>query len=176
VRPGPYSEEGFRHSLVGARGSPQTEACDHPGGIDRPEQAKALLPSQTVGPPDVGLSGQPSMPPALGISNGHRRTIQSLVGGGLASGIGHHCQMHGQSLDELHIGTHQPVELGALGQGREGVSEVACGVAVEVPFAGESGEAGEDGKGNDLAFAEGRIGTGSPFWWLGVAEIVCDET
>jgi hypothetical protein len=81
------------------------------------------------------------MPPALGISNGHGRTIQGLIGGGgLASGIGHYCQMHGQSLDELHIGTNQPVELGALGQGREGVSEVAAGVAVEVPFASENRE------------------------------------
>jgi hypothetical protein len=61
------------------------------------------------------------------------------------------------------------------GRVREGVSELACGVAVEVPFAGESGEVGEDGKGNDLAFGEGRIGTGSPFWWLGLAEIVCDD-
>jgi hypothetical protein len=55
------------------------------------------------------------------------------------------------------VKAQQAVELGTLGQGREGVSEVACSLAIEVPLAGEPRPAGEDGEGEDLAFAEGRI-------------------
>jgi hypothetical protein len=39
---------------------------------------------------------------------------------------------------------------------------VALGVAVEVPLAGESRPTGEDGEGDDLAGAEGGIGTWAP--------------
>ena len=49
---------------------------------------------------------------------------------------------------------------------------MACGVAVEVPLAGKAAPTREDGQGYDLAFAEGGIGTGSPFWRVGVAEVV----
>ena len=49
---------------------------------------------------------------------------------------------------------------------------MACSVAIEVPLAAKAGPTGEDGEGYDLAFGEGRIGTGSPFWWLGVAKVV----
>jgi hypothetical protein len=80
--------------------------------------------------------------------------------------------MQGESLNELRVRAQQAVELGTLGQGREGVSEVACSVAIEVPLAGEPRPAGEDGEGEDLAFAEGRIGTGSAFWWMGGAKVV----
>ena len=70
---------------------------------------------------------------------------------------------------------HQPIELGAVGQGREGVSEVATGLAVEVAFAGEAGPAGEDGKGDDLAVGEGGVGAGVPFRRKGLAEVVGDD-
>jgi hypothetical protein len=80
--------------------------------------------------------------------------------------------MQGESLNELRAGVQQAVELGTLGQGREGVCEVACSVAIEFPLAGEPAPTREDGEGEDLAFAEGGIGTGSPFWWLGVAKVV----
>ena len=68
--------------------------------------------------------------------------------------------------------SHQAVELRTIGQGREGASEVACGVAVEVPLAAKAGPTGEDGEGEDLAFGEGRLGAGLPFWPMGVAEVV----
>ena len=80
--------------------------------------------------------------------------------------------MQGETLDELRAGAQQAVELGTLGQGREGVCEVACGVAIEVPLAVETAPTREDGQGEDLAFGEGGIGTGSPSWWLGVAKVV----
>jgi hypothetical protein len=80
--------------------------------------------------------------------------------------------MQGESLNELRAGAQQAVELGTLGQGREGVSEVACSVAIEVPLAVETAPTREDGEGEDLTFAEGGIGTGLPFWWLGVAKVV----
>jgi hypothetical protein len=49
---------------------------------------------------------------------------------------------------------------------------VGCGVAIEVPLAGEPAPTREYGQGYDLAFGEGGIGTGSPSWWLGVAKVV----
>ena len=64
VRGGPYGEEGFRQSLVSGRGAPETEAGDDPGGIDSGEQAEAFVPSDAVGPTDVGIA----------------RRLQSLVG------------------------------------------------------------------------------------------------
>ena len=67
---------------------------------------------------------------------------------------------------------NQPVELRAIGQGREGSSQIAAGVAVEVAFAGESGPTGEDGKGKHLALGEGRLRAGPPFWRPGLAEVV----
>lgn len=53
------------------------------------------------------------------------------------SRIEHYCQVHAKSFDESYMGTYQPVELGAVGQGGKGVSKVSCGIAVEVVFAGE---------------------------------------
>ena len=70
--------------------------------------------------------------------------------------------MQGHLLDELRVKAHGAVELGAVGQGGERFSEVAAGVAIEVPFAGESGPTGEDGEGDDFAGAEGGMGTWAP--------------
>jgi hypothetical protein len=111
------------------------------------------------------------MSSTLAVSDRHRRAIQGLVRA--LPGVREKAhQMQGESLDELRAGAQQAVELGTLGQGREGVSEVACSVTVEVPLAVEAAPTREDGEGDDLAFAEGGIGTGSPFWWLGVAKVV----
>ena len=70
VRGGPYGEEGLRQSLVGGGGAPETEASDDPGGIDAVSRAEAFVPSDAVGPTDVGVAGQPPRP----------RRLQSLVG------------------------------------------------------------------------------------------------
>jgi hypothetical protein len=49
----------------------------------------------------------------------------------------------------------------------------ASAKAVEVPFAGESSPAGEDGRGDDLAPTEGRLGAGSVLLpEVGLAEVV----
>jgi len=54
------------------------------------------------------------------------------------------------------------VEVGTLGQGGKGVREVGLGVAMEVSFADEPGETGEDGEGDSLAVGEESIGSGPP--------------
>jgi hypothetical protein len=82
------------------------------------------------------------MPAALGVPDGHRRTIECLVGTSLT--LQHLPQLHGDLLDGSRIRAHQAVELGTLGKGRERSSQMCLGVAVEVPFAGEPGPAGED--------------------------------
>jgi hypothetical protein len=54
--------------------------------------------------------------------------------------VHHPRQVQGNFLDESHLGTHQPIELRAVGQRRKGILEVALRVAVEVPFTSEAGE------------------------------------
>ena len=84
--------------------------------------------------------------------------------------------MQGHRLDEPYLGTHRAVELGAIRQGGESISQLACGIAVEVPLAAEAASSGEDGEGNHLAGAERRIGPRRPlFLWAAVAEVVHDD-
>src|SRR5829696_3692739 len=80
--------------------------------------------------------------------------------------------MQGHLLYELCARSHAAVELRAIRQGRECLSEVACGVAVEVPLAAKPGPTGEDGEGDDLAFGEGWLGAGLPSWPMGLGEVV----
>src|SRR5215203_2008395 len=153
-------EEGLGHLLVGDGSGREAEARDDARRTCGYEQTEALVPSQAIGPSDVSLSGQPSTTPSFCVPDGHRRAVQCLVRTFLS--LHHLRQMQGHLLDELRIEAHTAVELGALGQGGERFSKVACGVAIEVPFAGESGPTGEDGEGYDLAGAEGSIGTWAP--------------
>src|SRR5918993_2190980 len=168
---GSNGEEGFRHLLVGDGGSCETEAGNDPGRVDRGEQAKALIPAQAVRPTDVSIPGQPSMPPALAIPDRHRRAIQGLVRALLCNREKAR-QMRDESLDELGTGAHQAVELRAVGHSGESLAQVSLSVAVEISLAGETAPTSKDGQGNDLALGEGGIGNGSPFWRLGVAEVV----
>jgi len=80
--------------------------------------------------------------------------------------------MRDESLDELRTGAHQAVELRAVGQSGESLAQVSLSVAVEIPLAGETAPTGKDGQGKHLALGEGGLGTGPPFWRLGVAEVV----
>src|SRR5215212_3966566 len=79
VRLGSYSEEGFRHLLVGCRSSSEAKARDDPSRICGGEQAKALIPSQTIAPTNVGAPGKPSVSSTLTVPDGHRRTVEGLV-------------------------------------------------------------------------------------------------
>ncbi len=95
--------------------------------------------------------------------NGHRRAVQGFVRAAL--GLHHVRQMQGHLLDEIEVVAHQPVELRAVGQGGEGVAPSAARVTVEIPFACEAGPPGEDGQSDDLAGAQGCIGSGMlPFF------------
>jgi hypothetical protein len=68
---------------------------------------------------------------------------------------------------------HQPIELRAVGQSGESIDQAGARVAVEVPLAREACPSGEDGEGDDLAGAQGRIGSGASFTlWAGLAEVV----
>jgi hypothetical protein len=75
-----HSEEGLGHLLVGGRSGREAKARDdNARRIDGHEQTEALVPPQTVGPPDVGVAGQPSLAPALGVPDGHSRAVQGFV-------------------------------------------------------------------------------------------------
>ncbi len=114
-----HSEEGFGHLLVlGARGA-QAEPRDGSRGVGGHEQAQALVPPQTVGPTDVGVTGRPSFASALDIPLGHGRTIQSFkarVRPLFSSGVQEEGrQVQRQGLDEIEVRAYQPVELRAMG-------------------------------------------------------------
>jgi hypothetical protein len=99
------------------------------------------------------------MATTLGIPDGHGRGVKSLIEASLA--LDHLRQMQGYLLDGRSVEAHEPVELRALGQGGECLSQMALGVAVEVSLAGESRPSGEDGEGDDLACGKGGIGAGA---------------
>src|SRR5829696_3368497 len=171
IRIGPDVEEGLRQRLVGSRGGPETEACDDPTRIGGGEQTKALIPSQTIGPTNVSVAGEPSAPSALTVPDGHRRAVQSLVR--VLWWVREKArQGQGESLDAFCARAHTAVELRAVGQGGEGIPQLGVGVAVEVSLAGKTAPTGKDGQGNDLALGEGGFGTGPSSWRLGVAEVV----
>src|ERR687897_690112 len=166
----PHSKESLGHLLVGGRGGSKAETRDDSSGICSGEQRKAFVPSQAVGPSDVGLSSKPSMSSAFTVSGGHRRAVQRLVRA--PSHLKKSYQVQEESLDELRVRAHQPIELGTLGKGGEGICEVGLGVAVEVPLAGEPRPAGEEGEGDDLARTERCVWSWLPFWCVGLAEVV----
>ena len=113
------------------------------------------------------------MSATLCVANGHCRGVQGLVG---TLAIPRHLrQMQGHLLDVVGIEAHQPIELGAVGQGRECLSKIAASKAVKVPFARESRPPGEDGQGDDLTFTQGGLGTRPPRGWVSLAEVVCDD-
>src|SRR5215208_549175 len=110
------------------------------------------------------------MSTALCIPDGHRRTIECLVG--MSPILQHLPQLHGDLLDGLRIEGHETVELGAAWQCGECSSQMIISVAVEVPFAGESAPAGEDSEGDDLALTEGGFRTRTLFRRLSLAKVV----
>jgi hypothetical protein len=73
--------------------------------------------------------------------------------------------VRGESLQEAHVGAHQPIKLraGFAGQGGEGILQPSLGVAVEVPLARETAPASEEGQGNHLALGEGGLRAGPLF-------------
>src|SRR5215210_4922422 len=93
----PHREEALGQRLVCGGGGAETEAHDHPRRLYGGQNREALIPPYAVRPSDVGLSGEPSMSTALGSPNGHRRTIESLVG--LSPILQHLPQFHGDLLD-----------------------------------------------------------------------------
>ena len=160
----PHREEGLGQWPIGARGRAETEARYYPGGLYSGQKREAPVAPYAALPTDVGLPGEPAVTSALAVSDGHGRAIRGSVRA--LSGVREEAhQMQHESLDELRAGAHEAVELGTLGQGREGVSEAARGVAIGIPLAVETAPTRKDGEGDDLAFGERRIGTGTPSWW-----------
>jgi hypothetical protein len=155
---GSYGEEGLCQRLVGGCGTPETETSDYPCRICSGEQRETLVPSYAVGPTDVSLSREPSMPSALDVPDGHRRAIEGLIGAFVDLQDGYH--VHSESLDEVGVGAREAVELRTVGQGGEGIAQLGVGVTVEVPLAGEAAPAGKDGQGKDLALGERWLRTG----------------
>src|SRR5215203_7019455 len=121
----PHREEGLGQWLIGCRSRAETESPYYPGGLYSSQKREALVPPYTVGPTDVGLPGEPAVTPALGVPNGHRRTIECLVGMSLT--LQHHPQLQGDLLDVLGIESHETVELGTVRESRECCSEREAG-------------------------------------------------
>jgi hypothetical protein len=112
------------------------------------------------------------MPSTLTVSDRHSRAIQSFVRRPL--GLQLSDQMHHESFDELCVGTHEAVELGAIWQGGKSIAQRAPCVAVEVPLARETAPPSEDGQGDHLACTQGCLPAWLLLrcWQMGVAEVV----
>src|SRR5918995_3864058 len=121
VRLCPYGKECLRQWLVGTRGRTKAKACDHAGRLYGDQKGEPLVPAQAVGPADVGPSGKPAMSAALCVANGHRRGVQGLVW--RLGVLRDPRQVQGHLLNGLGIEAHEAVELGAIGQVRECISE-----------------------------------------------------
>jgi hypothetical protein len=63
----PQREEGLGQWLIGGRSRAETETRYYPGGLYSSQKREALVPPYTVRPTDVGLPGEPAVPPALGV-------------------------------------------------------------------------------------------------------------
>ena len=120
VRLSPPGKESLGQRLIfsGSRG--EAEAGDYSSGIAADKQAESFVPSQAVGPSDVGLSGQPPFTPSLRVMDGHRGAVQGFVGTSLSTQKRR--QVQSGLLDELQPKPHQPVKLRAVGQGWKGVA------------------------------------------------------
>jgi hypothetical protein len=74
------------------------------------------------------------------------------------------------------VRTHEAIELRAIGQSGEGAPQASVSVAMEIPLACESGEAGEDGEGYDLARTKGGVWSwASLLFGSGLVEVVHDS-
>src|SRR5215210_5682458 len=170
----PQREEGLGQWLIGGGGTPETEARYYPGGLYSGQEREALVPPYGVGPTDVGLPGEPAVTPTLGVPDGHRRTIECLVGMSLT--LQHLPQLQGDLLDVLGIQSQETVELGTVWESRECPSEMGLGVAVEVSFVVVRRPPREDGEGDDFALGEGGWRSGaSLFGGVRLAEIIHDD-
>jgi hypothetical protein len=76
---GPEVEERLSQRLLGRGGCPETKARNDSRWSDSSQKGEAFVAPYTVGPADLGLSGEPAIPPALGVWDGHGRTVQGLV-------------------------------------------------------------------------------------------------
>jgi hypothetical protein len=81
-------------------------------------------------------------------------------------------QVQGHLLDEIYTRAHQPIELGAIRQGGEGLAQATLSIAKEVALASEAGPPSEDGQGYNLAVGEGWLRTGPLPWRTGLAKVV----
>jgi hypothetical protein len=159
VRVGSGVEESLSHRLVGGGGACEAETRDDTFWAYGDQQPEAFVPSQAIGPSDVGISSEPSCATALCIPDNHCCAVERLVGAFATPQ--HLCQMQGHFLDETHMGTHEAVELRSVGQSRESAFEVIHRITVEVPLACEATPSGEDSEGYDLSRVEGGIRSGA---------------
>src|ERR687897_1022969 len=168
---GSQDEEGFRHLLVGCGSVREAEARYDPGRVRGGQQAETFVPSQAVGPSDVRTTGQPSMSPALTVSDRHSRAIQSFVRRPLS--VQDSDQVHDESFDEICVGTHEAVELRAIWQGGKSIAQAGPWGTGEVPHATEASPPSEDGQGDHLACAQrGLRAWLLRGWRMRVAEVV----
>src|SRR3712207_2584126 len=167
-----HGEKSLGYLLVGSGSSREAKARYDSHGVDGHKEAKAFVPPQTVTPSDVCVAGQPSTTSSLCVPNWHGRAVQGFVRTSLS--LHRLRQVQGYLLDEIEMVAHRAVELRAVGQSREDITQMAHRVAVEIPLACETAPAGEDGQGHHLAWAQGRLRSRTGMLSLGLrlAEIV----
>src|SRR5262245_12104245 len=90
-------KERLRKGLILRTRRPETEAGDHPPGVDRQEHMEAFIPAQPVAPTNIGQAWQPSGSATLRIAGRDPGAIEGFIGTVLG----------GQELDEMQKKRHE---------------------------------------------------------------------
>src|SRR5512139_2161813 len=90
---------------------------------------KALIPAQAVTPTNIGQSGQPAPPSALGIAGGHRRGVNRLEGATLCPE--QRDQIQKTFHQRVHMPAQQAVELATGWQGWKRPRQLVLRIAIK---------------------------------------------
>src|SRR6266568_2564144 len=96
---------------------------------------KALVPTDTVAPANIGLTSQPASTASFGISSNGCGAINHLIRAFL--GIHLLYQKERKSSDCISMFTLMPVELTSIWQCWKGFSQMMLCISIKSPFTGE---------------------------------------
>src|SRR6266516_8199956 len=145
-------QDGRRQGLILGPGRSAADPRDHPPRPDGPAPVEALVPAEAVAPAAIGPARQPAGPTTLGLPRRHRRAVQGFVGP-LATR-----QAVPQGQEARHDGrvvtAPQALQRAPRGPRGKGRAPGLGGVAVERPFASQTGPRPKEAQGDHLTPAE----------------------
>jgi len=159
-------EKGLGQGLIFGAGRSEAKASNHSAGRRSHQQMKALIPAEPIAPANICLPSQPASSSTFGITGGHRRAIQRLIG--IIRAEQSMRQMQGKGDDCIAVLTLQAIELRTSRQVGKGCPQVTLGIAVEGPFALKVGPLSKERQGHHLTPAQaGRWARPRRLGWQG---------